>query len=227
MVRFRLACDPAHGASSTYALHLNTGRTHESPPSNGPLTTRPIFLVVFPSRRRGPVTAIRVSDQRQRSAAGISGRNQRSASRAPCNFWRSPGRAGHGFVAAMNSRPRYTSTKRGPGAWLSFRRETVPGTAPIAFLETQTRLSTPRGRPPASHRRGRSDAGPPLADQKAGAPGRLSGPPPTSRQPFAHSLLRGLCAFASLRLCVHPAMGAMSAMSSVSIRVICGLPAMV
>jgi hypothetical protein len=41
-------------------------------------------------------------------------------------------------VRGQNRRPL---TERGLGAWLSFRRETVPGTAPIAFLEALDRLS--------------------------------------------------------------------------------------
>ena len=35
------------------------------------------------------------------------------------------------------------ATQRGPGAWLSFRREKVPGTAPIASLEARGRRLTP------------------------------------------------------------------------------------
>ena len=58
--------------------------------------------------------------------------------------------------AQTTHRLRVAWTARGLGAWLSFRREKVPGTAPIAPLGAQTRLSTPRGRPPARHRRGRS-----------------------------------------------------------------------
>jgi len=46
--------------------------------------------------------------------------------------------------------------ERGPSAWLSFRREKVPGTAPIASLGARGPPLPPRGRPPASHRRGRS-----------------------------------------------------------------------
>ena len=52
--------------------------------------------------------------------------------------------------ATANSNPPRrlpTQSRAGsvPGAWLSFRRETVPGTAPIAFLENAG-LSHPSGR---------------------------------------------------------------------------------
>ena len=40
-------------------------------------------------------------------------------------------------AAAATLRLRVASTKRGPGAWLSFRREKVPGTASIAHRVTQ------------------------------------------------------------------------------------------
>ena len=40
-------------------------------------------------------------------------------------------------IAATTLRQRTTpSKKRGLGAWLAFRREKVPGTAPIAFPDT-------------------------------------------------------------------------------------------
>jgi len=199
MVRFRLACDPAHGASSTYALHLNTGRTHESPPSNGPLTTRPIFLVVFPSRRRGPVTAIRVSDQRQRSAAAISGRNQRPAISIP--------------------RPVQLLALTGPCRARLCGCDELP--APLRVDETRARclalFSSRKGAWHRSHRISR-DADPALhaTRQAAGVPsarsqrrwaaaggpeGRCSG---TSERTASHlpATLRPLSIAMALRLCI-------------------------
>ena len=58
----------------------------------------------------------------------------RRALQLPRNLWHSSGRAGHGIVPF---RLRIGWTERGLGAWLSFRREKVPGTAPIAPLETR------------------------------------------------------------------------------------------
>ena len=65
----------------------------------------------------------------------------------------------------------------------------MPGTAPIALTGARTRLSTPRSRPPAFHRRGRSRSIVPLAtapmlrrwdargNSRGGPEGRRSGTP--------------------------------------------------
>ena len=85
---------------------------------------------------------------------GGSGNNSGSANnsgsvRRPTTRTSRAHRGVHGIEPTMPSRPRVACTERGHGAWLSFRREKVPGTAPIAFLEARTHLSTPRGRLPA------------------------------------------------------------------------------
>ena len=93
-------------------------------------------------------------------------------------LWRSPGRAGFDIVPPMSFRPRLTLKKRGPGAWLSFRREKVPGTAPIALKAARLPPSARSQSSPFAPARPRRwcDAGTPAAiaaaDQKAGAPGR-------------------------------------------------------
>ena len=94
---------------------------------------------------------------------------------SPADLWRSPGRAGFDIVPTMSNRRHPRSA------------QCLTGQPPRYTLPVH--LSTPRGRPPACHRRGRSpipspsarprrwgDAGPPAAiaaaDQKAGATGR-------------------------------------------------------
>jgi hypothetical protein len=50
--------------------------------------------------------------------------------------------SGSGRDHAVASTTRERIRARGLGAWLSFRREMVPGTAPIAILGAQTRIRT-------------------------------------------------------------------------------------
>ena len=96
----------------------------------------------------------------------------------------SNGACTHDIAPATTHRPRVAWIARGLGAWLSFRREKVPGTAPIAFLETRTRPSPPRGRPPARHRCGRSPLNRPSRDRAVGATlGRPRHEPRRTRRP--------------------------------------------
>jgi len=100
-------------------------------------------------QRSATATRVSASDQRQPYVNAQSSPLPPDANPEQGNFWRSSGRAGFDIVPTKPTWLRLTLrtmsyranplNQRGHGAWLSFRREKVPGTAPIALLVAQPR----------------------------------------------------------------------------------------
>jgi hypothetical protein len=156
---------PRHDLASSPPLHVTlSGAASEAAQSKGPPRSG-----CAPLAKKRLVPSGDLSTRSRTHSLKVTWRIDSEGGASPtrhpehAGLWGSPGRAGHGIVPAISSRPRVALSERGLGAWLSFRREKVPDTAPIAYRVTCDRadgatLGRPRHQPRRTRRPAFRDA---------------------------------------------------------------------